>query len=944
MAASSPYSPNDYNALSNFRPYELPINDIFKGIEAQSRFWDAGAERVKRMYDTALNLNLTLDENKQIRKQFLEDAEKELTKLSSMNLADSSVQRQGMKIFSPLFQDDAIMQDDYLTKLQSSIYSDAERYKNDEKTKGEGYHMDNLAYALKDFKGFGRGTSRQAVGSIFDKAKNAEYIPHHNVSKEYLDIAAKCKPDEFSRNTIQGLYFLNKKSESQTSDNLSGCIKSGLSDRGWQQLKITGSVRYGNDYQALGREYQSIIQGNNTAAASRILGLSAEKKKFKDAGQMTPDLEKAYDDEIGSLNANIKDGLVKSARITAGDFSDVEKNYDGIVTQVYANQDVGGFAQAFAYQKESEEYKTNPSAIAEFNQANINARFSQNLQYQGFWKQKEFEQKERENDISLLKAFMDGGNSSSVSGIPGMGGATYQFLKPIMERLGFNPEIPTVLGKAAKIEGVGDTVDTINEKANQYHHERLSIADGIYNTMKQLVGPQGIEALNKAVYNEKGRNIPQVYEVADKYVTDYYKTYDAKKDGPVPEEIRNLEDMLSNYNNKTTQVFDFMRMRDEITSKIDKDPELKKQKEELDAKLTKMVADDKTAITAYDARKGESVIFYPKDLAEMAKGTHPDYKLDGAKILDKRWGTQLTGNVTGVFSGDGDFYVGSPTSTKPFGRLRGERQIAQEGFKTMDLDANVTNSAAMLLRYSENQKDRNKKLAPALDAIVQDVARNSQYYNPANIPGLGNSIRQQFSEFPEYSTPDITYSPTRTFRDNDGDWVTEVQAHRVSKEDGNMKYTPVTDEIISMLGDKSTEYSVNSAFNNIKVINGETLVVKTPYLPMAQNEYPLSETIKNLVFAANKLSISNGDILEQYLKPTGGGFKIGFDIIGGGTDYTGAKNINTYRAWYKTPDGKKELVGMQAPTENDLANQLASLEKHMSQIRQRYTVKDQTKK
>ena len=95
MPATSPYSGNDYQAVSNFRPYELPVNDIFKAISAQNQFWDAGAARVKSYYDKGLNLDLTLEENRKIRDQFMKDAEKEMIKLSTMDLADPSVQRKG---------------------------------------------------------------------------------------------------------------------------------------------------------------------------------------------------------------------------------------------------------------------------------------------------------------------------------------------------------------------------------------------------------------------------------------------------------------------------------------------------------------------------------------------------------------------------------------------------------------------------------------------------------------------------------------------------------------------------------------------------------------------------------------------------------------------------------------------------------------------------------
>ena len=255
MAATSPYSGNDYQAVSNFRPYELPVNDIFKSISAQNQFWDAGAARVKSYYDKGSNLDLTSTENRKIRDQFIKDSEKELIKLSSMTLADPSVQKKGMSIFKPLFKDKAILQDDYLTRKQKEIYSEAEKYKNDEKTKGTGFHMDNLAYALMPFRSFGENTSRAELDSIFNKAKNSQYIPHYDFSKERMDILEQCKPDKFSNTTGQGMYLDTDKDSSLTKSKLWGCLNTALSPQATQQIRISAAVRYNNDYGTLKNDY-----------------------------------------------------------------------------------------------------------------------------------------------------------------------------------------------------------------------------------------------------------------------------------------------------------------------------------------------------------------------------------------------------------------------------------------------------------------------------------------------------------------------------------------------------------------------------------------------------------------------------------------------------------------------------------------------------------------
>lgn len=566
MASSSPYQNNDYQAVSTFRPYQLPINDIFKAISAQNQFWDEGARRVKSVYDNALGLDLTLEENREVRDNFMKEAEKQITKLSSMDLSDPSVQRQGFGIFQPLFKDSAILQDDHITKRQRQIFQEAEQYKR--KGNGEGFHPDNLAYAMMPFKGFGKDTSRHEVGEIFERSKGAEYIPYHDVSKEYLDVASKCKPDEYSSNSIQGLYFRSSEDTSQTATNVMGCIKAGISDKAWQQLKITGSVRYGDNIGAVAKGFAPIVIGENNSNAQRLLEIAAERKKLKDAGALGIDVEKAYDTEIGQINKTIIENTGILQRIARNDFSDVAKNYENIVSQVYANQDIGGFAAAFAYRKHKEEYKTNPAGIAQYTQGNINARQTQMLKNQNYWKAKDLEidqaklqMDQNKNDIEMMKSLLGGTGTKGLT----TGGADYQMLLPIMQRLGIDPGITQEMPISEKIEGVGITAEQIREKADQFHNERLSAATGMYNILKRVVGKENIEALNKEVYNAQGvLNTDAIYKKADKFLNTYHTTPGTANS----DDIAALENSANEYSSASAKVMNWMRARDEVSARL----------------------------------------------------------------------------------------------------------------------------------------------------------------------------------------------------------------------------------------------------------------------------------------------------------------------------------------------------------------------------------------
>ncbi len=145
MATSSPYSGNDYSVF-NGRPYNLPVNAIAQTFAAKNNAWEQGAQRVKSRYDSLLDLDLTNPENRKIRDEFLQKSQADMQKLSFQDLADPNVQKAGMNLFTPLFQDEGIMADDQATKHYRKIMSDASMYR--QKDNGKYYNDANLQYAL----------------------------------------------------------------------------------------------------------------------------------------------------------------------------------------------------------------------------------------------------------------------------------------------------------------------------------------------------------------------------------------------------------------------------------------------------------------------------------------------------------------------------------------------------------------------------------------------------------------------------------------------------------------------------------------------------------------------------------------------------------------------------------------------------------------------------
>jgi hypothetical protein len=370
MAATSPYTPNDYTAVSNFRPYELPINDIFKAISAQNQFWDAGAARVKSVYDNALNLKLSLEPNKEIRKKYLEDAEKQLTKLSSMDLSDPSVQRQGFALFKPLFQDEGIIFDDLTTRHYDKVRNDAAMYKT--KDNGKGYSDINVQYAMQGYNEFINSKDRMAGKAFYQSRK--EYTPYYDYTEDFSKSLKDCKPSSieatspnYNGKAMSG-YMKESYSKSLSAAQARGCLEAGLSTNAKRQLEIEGSVLYKNNIGVLASdtaEYLSGVSGNLSAKLQQLAATKAAIMSRKDLAQSEKDAAiAALDADLQNTTGELDKNNHAVAKINSGDYTDIQNNYDTYAGSIYSYKKLLKKATASAFEERRENYKADPVQLS----------------------------------------------------------------------------------------------------------------------------------------------------------------------------------------------------------------------------------------------------------------------------------------------------------------------------------------------------------------------------------------------------------------------------------------------------------------------------------------------------------------------------------------------------------------------------------------------------
>lgn len=376
MSSTSPYQQNDYQAANAFRPYSLPVNDIFNAISAQNKFWDEGAQRVKSVYDNALGLDLSIQGNKDIRDQFMKQADQQITKLSSMNLSDPSIQRQGFNIFQPLFQDQGVMSDHAATSHISQVMQDANSYKS--RDNGKLYSDDNLQYALQGANEFKNSTDRMAGLKYMQTAK--DYEPYYDYTDDFTKAMKGCNPSsvttqspEYSNGQLTG-YSNITTDKALSATQVDQCLNSGMSPKGLRQLQIEGWVKYNGHPEVLASDASSYLSGLNNTDSHQLQELSVTRKSIADktgnyAG-LTDDQQKsmlnALDQQTDQLTDRLdkNSGLVK--RLNGKDYSVFNDNYDAYAGSVYTYRTLFAKSQALQYEQKENKQVADPVQMMAF--------------------------------------------------------------------------------------------------------------------------------------------------------------------------------------------------------------------------------------------------------------------------------------------------------------------------------------------------------------------------------------------------------------------------------------------------------------------------------------------------------------------------------------------------------------------------------------------------
>ena len=264
MPASSPYQNNDYQALSVFRPYQLPVNDIFKAYSSLNAAWDQGAMGVKSAYENALQLNLVTDINKERRDQFMEQATTQVRKMASMDLSNASVQREGINIFSPLMKDEDVIGEDYVVRnLNQEITKGLST-----RTFGDGKQWNPLSIEnLQIEKSFLSRELNKRNGWKYLYQNMSTYSPYYDGTAELKKITDLVKAKEIEEANIKGEWYIetiNKKGVSKER------LHQAIQEMGSPQLKAQMRVEGRNTFYKVLKSNPKAVDGYFQGVATSL--------------------------------------------------------------------------------------------------------------------------------------------------------------------------------------------------------------------------------------------------------------------------------------------------------------------------------------------------------------------------------------------------------------------------------------------------------------------------------------------------------------------------------------------------------------------------------------------------------------------------------------------------------------------------------------------------
>jgi hypothetical protein len=172
--------------IPEIQPFQPNLN-FYKGVlDTKQAQYQAGYDRISKIYGQLLNSPLTRDINIERREDFFNNINNEIQKLSGVDLSLRQNQDAAYQVFQPLINDQNILKDMAWTKVLRDEYQKSESFKNctnEEKCGGKWWEggVQALNFMRMDFA---NASDEEAM-----QMGNAYYTPYVNVTDKAFKMA-----------------------------------------------------------------------------------------------------------------------------------------------------------------------------------------------------------------------------------------------------------------------------------------------------------------------------------------------------------------------------------------------------------------------------------------------------------------------------------------------------------------------------------------------------------------------------------------------------------------------------------------------------------------------------------------------------------------------------------------------------------------------------------
>lgn len=196
--------------IQPFKPDYNFYQGVLEGKEAQ---YQAGYDKLSSVYGTLLNSPMLRQGNLDRREKFFNQVNRDIERISAMDLSKEQNVSTAYKVFQPMIDDDFMMKDMAWTKNYQKEVSRSEYFRNciDEKKCGGKYWQDGVRALNYQAEDFSKSSDQQSLSF-----SNAKYTPFVNVMEKAMKTA---KEMGFSMQSVSwspdGRYIVTTKGGTQ---------------------------------------------------------------------------------------------------------------------------------------------------------------------------------------------------------------------------------------------------------------------------------------------------------------------------------------------------------------------------------------------------------------------------------------------------------------------------------------------------------------------------------------------------------------------------------------------------------------------------------------------------------------------------------------------------------------------------------------------------------